>query len=328
LVAHDKFRFDFGYHSQPTVEQVAAIESEVKSLIEGDYPVLTRVTSLADAKAITGLRAVFGETYPDPVRVVAVGPGLSDLESVVNDSLSNKWMNASLELCGGTHVASSADIRDFLIISEGAISKGSRRIVAVTGDAAAQARILEASLVKRLNEASSDESIKSLTKDLDEAQISMISKTHLRDRLNNLRKELIDKEKTGKQAQAKAVTEELLNKVKQDNSPFMVARVNVGDNQKAITSALNALQAAGKHALLYSVADDKVFYQSMVANDAFDGRELAKAFEAPISGRSGGKKASAQGSAVISTFTKDELASKLFEAGMLASALFKMNLKN
>ena len=328
LVAHDKFRFDFGFHSSLSVEQVEIIEKEVKSLIDGAHPVLTRITSLADAKSIAGLRAVFGETYPDPVRVVAVGPGLTDLENVIKQAASDKWMGASLELCGGTHVANSADIRDFIIISEGAISKGSRRVVAVTGEAAAHARILEASLEKRLNEASSDDSIRSLTKDLDEAQISAVAKSRLRDRLNNLRKELIDKEKSEKQAQAKAVTDELLNKAKEDESPFMIARVNVGDNQKAITTALNALQALGKHALLYSVANDKVFYQSMAANDIFDGKELAKVFEAPINGRSGGKKMSAQGSAVISSLTKNELDTKLEEAEKLAVEFIKLNIKN
>jgi alanyl-tRNA synthetase len=328
LVAADKLRFDYSFNAQPTPEQVADIESKVAEMIRGKHSVLTRVTSLSDAKSIVGLRAVFGETYPDPVRVVAVGPSLSDLEEVIKNPAASKWMNGSLELCGGTHVSNSADIKDFLIVSEGAISKGSRRIVAFTGEAAAQARIQEASIEKRLSGASSDESVRTLTKDIDECQIGLLAKNKLRDRLNALRKELIDKDKAEKQAQAKLVTEELVARAKASPSPCVVAKIQVGDDQKAITFALNALKSIGKDALLYSVGNDKVYYQTMTSNESLDGVAWAKAFEAPISGRSGGKKASAQGTAPIDP-SGASIESKLQEAELLANDFCKkLNLLN
>ena len=328
LVAADKLRFDYGYQVQLTSEQISEIENQIITTIKGKYPVLTRVIPLSDAKSIKGLRAVFGETYPDPVRVVAVGPSVTDLEEVIKNPTATKWMNVSLELCGGTHVSNSAEIKDFLIVSEGAISKGSRRIVALTGEAAAHARILEASIEKRLAGASSDESIRSLTKDIDESQIGVVAKNKLRDRLNVLRKELIDKDKAEKQAQAKLITDELINRAKSPNSPYLVARVEVGDNQKAITAALMPSKSLGKHALIYSVGHDKVYYQNMTAGESVDGLAWAKAFEGPICGRSGGKKVSAQGSALINPSVAS-FESKLQEAEVLANDFCKkLNLLN
>lgn len=57
--------------------------------------------SLKDAKLIPGLRAVFGETYPDPVRVVTLE---FDLDEISKDIESPKWRSTSVEFCGGTSV--------------------------------------------------------------------------------------------------------------------------------------------------------------------------------------------------------------------------------
>ena len=61
----------------------------------------TREVALADAQKINGLRAVFGEVYPDPVRVVSVGPTIDDLFS---DPSNVEWAKRSIEFCGGTHL--------------------------------------------------------------------------------------------------------------------------------------------------------------------------------------------------------------------------------
>ena len=89
---------------------------------------------LATAKTISGVRAVFGEVYPDPVRVVSVG---FDVTEILKDPTNPKWATASIEFCGGTHVFQTGDIKRFAILEETAISKGIRRIVAVTGEEAA-----------------------------------------------------------------------------------------------------------------------------------------------------------------------------------------------
>jgi len=81
---------------------------------------------------------VFGEKYPDLVRVVSIGPGIADM---LADPKNAKWMQYSVEFCGGTHVKNSKDIGEFVLVHEEGVAKGVRRVVALTGDRAKEARI-------------------------------------------------------------------------------------------------------------------------------------------------------------------------------------------
>jgi alanyl-tRNA synthetase len=86
-----------------------------------------------DALKINGLRAVFGEKYPAMVRVVSIG---ADVEDLIKDPGKPDWRKYSIEFCGGTHVANSGEIENFAITAEESVSKGIRRLVALSGDAA------------------------------------------------------------------------------------------------------------------------------------------------------------------------------------------------
>jgi alanyl-tRNA synthetase len=98
LVSPDKLRFDFDAREPMTLEQIRAVEAVVRKEIALARPVFAEVVSLAAAKSIASLRAVFGETYPDPVRVISVGTPVQDL---VKDPSNPKWKASSIELCGG-----------------------------------------------------------------------------------------------------------------------------------------------------------------------------------------------------------------------------------
>jgi alanyl-tRNA synthetase len=83
---------------------------------------------LAEAKQVPGVRAVFGEKYPDPVRVVLIGP----------ESAALATHDDSVEFCGGTHLRRTGAVGLFRLISQEAVAKGVRRVTAVTGRVAAQ----------------------------------------------------------------------------------------------------------------------------------------------------------------------------------------------
>ncbi|XP_017258712.1 alanine--tRNA ligase, chloroplastic/mitochondrial [Daucus carota subsp. sativus] len=115
LVAFDRLRFDFNFNRPLLENEVMEIENLINGWI-GDASLLqTKVMPIVDAKR-AGAIAMFGEKYGDQVRVVEV-PGVS------------------MELCGGTHVSNTAEIRGFKIISEQGIASGIRRIEAVAGEA-------------------------------------------------------------------------------------------------------------------------------------------------------------------------------------------------
>ena len=129
LVDSEKTRFDFS-HNQPIKEaELREIESLVNEKIYGDLPVHAQIMPLAEAKKIAGVRAVFGEKYPDPVRVLLIGA-----EDPAQATVEN-----SVEFCGGTHLQRTGAAGFFKIISQEAVAKGVRRLTAVTGPAAVTA---------------------------------------------------------------------------------------------------------------------------------------------------------------------------------------------
>ncbi|KAJ4427938.1 hypothetical protein ANN_23948 [Periplaneta americana] len=99
LVAPDRLRFDFTNKGAMSVQQVKATEVQSNAVINKNEPVYAKESKLALAKTIQGLRAVFDETYPDPVRVVSIGVPVEKLENDPYGSLGN---NTSVEFCGGT----------------------------------------------------------------------------------------------------------------------------------------------------------------------------------------------------------------------------------
>src|SRR5262249_33472742 len=91
LVDSEKTRFDFTHDQPLTAEEIQQVERLVNEKIYADLPVTPLPMPLAEAKKIPGVRAVFGEKYPDPVRVLLIGP----------EKPEQATFEDSVEFCGG-----------------------------------------------------------------------------------------------------------------------------------------------------------------------------------------------------------------------------------
>jgi len=116
LVDPDRLRFDFTHPQGVKPDELEAIESWVNDEVWRNSEVETRLMDL-DAARAAGAMALFGEKYAERVRVVTVG-------------------EKSMELCGGIHVGSSAEIGGALLMAESSVASGVRRIEMVTGGGA------------------------------------------------------------------------------------------------------------------------------------------------------------------------------------------------
>lgn len=136
LVAPEKLRFDFNHTESISIEQLREIEVRINQIILEDLPVVS-ITKTRDEAILEGATALFGEKYGDMVRTI----------SIVDQNSENKDdLKISYELCGGTHLEHTGNIGNFIIISEGSVSSGIRRIEAVTG------RVANQIIAERLND--------------------------------------------------------------------------------------------------------------------------------------------------------------------------------
>jgi len=119
-VGPDKLRFDFSHGQALSEDELGDVEDRVNEWIARGDPVRPITTTLTEAKRL-GAMALFGEKYGDVVRMVEIGEG-----------------KYSRELCGGTHVRSTAEIGPFHVLSETSSAANVRRIEAVTGPEAVQ----------------------------------------------------------------------------------------------------------------------------------------------------------------------------------------------
>ncbi|NOQ73683.1 MAG: alanine--tRNA ligase [Crocinitomix sp.] len=116
LVNAKKLSFDFSHFSKVTPEELETIEDKVNEAIQANIVLNERRAVPMEVAHELGAMALFGEKYGDLVRIIQFGD--------------------SVELCGGTHVKSTGDIRLFKITSEGSVASGIRRIEAITADSA------------------------------------------------------------------------------------------------------------------------------------------------------------------------------------------------
>ena len=265
LVNPTRLRFDFAHFQAMTPEEIAETEALVNKEIQAALSVTTQIMGIEEAKK-TGAMALFGEKYGDEVRVVSMG-------------------DFSVELCGGTHVANTANITLFKIVSEAGVAAGVRRIEALTGN-----NVIE--YYRQM-----EENLHTIAKTLKTSPAEITEKiTHLQKEVKELQSE----------------NESLKSKMAQDSLGNVMDQVVEVKGVKVLASAVDGVDMNGLRDLgdqlkeklgegvvvLASAKDGKVSLLAMATQGAMDkgahAGNLIKAAAAIVGGGGGGRPNMAQ----------------------------------
>ena len=250
-------RFDFTHFEAVTPEELRAIEEQVNEEIWKATPVTTIETDIDTAKSM-GAMALFGEKYGKRVRVVSIG-------------------DYSVELCGGTHVANTAEIGMFKIVKEEGIGSGTRRILAVTSR--------EAYLAYREEE----DALKSIAATLKAPQLKEVPNkvASLQEQLHALQKE----NATLKEKAAAAAAGDVFKDVKEANGVrYIASQVEVSAAGALRTFADQWKQADYSDVLVLAAhIREKVNVLVASKSENVHAGNLIKVLAPIVSGRGGGK---------------------------------------
>ncbi|XP_034092056.1 alanine--tRNA ligase, cytoplasmic [Gymnodraco acuticeps] len=311
-VAPDRLRFDFTAKGALSTGEVRRTEEIACAIIKDAKPVYAMDAPLAKAKAIQGLRAVFDETYPDPVRVVSIG---IPVEELLENPESTAGSLTSIEFCGGTHLRNSGHAAPFVIVSEEAIAKGIRRIVAVTGTEAQKAQRKADSLlqslsalgekVKQQTDPNKDiqKDIADMTELIGTAVISQWKKDEMRESLKGLKKTMDDLDRSYKADIQKRVLEKTKEVIESSpNQALLVMEMETGASAKALNESLKLLKSQSPQtaAMLFTVDPEagKITCLCQVPQDVakrgLKASEWVQELCPLLDGKGGGKDMSAQ----------------------------------
>ncbi|EGC38151.1 alanyl-tRNA synthetase [Dictyostelium purpureum] len=310
FVDASRFRFDFSFGRAVTKDELAKIDQIVNDLIFKQLNVYAQEVPLAKAKTINGLRAVFGEVYPDPVRVVSVGVPVDQL---IENPTNAEWANYSIEFCGGTHLTNTKQAELFTIISEETLGAGVRRIVAVTGSEATAAHELNKELELRFNKALKltgselSKEIVALLETLKSSCISQAVRYNLVEAMKELQsiQRVLAKEVENLQIlESSKITERIIQELTSKPSELYVDLVNLGSNTTVITDTIKKIQAKSNQTAVMLISPDeekgKVTCIGIVPKDSPISKSVAanvwvsKVTEV-LGGKGGGKAEVAQG---------------------------------
>ena len=248
LVDADRLRFDFSHGKPVTPDELGLVEQVVLEHIEQDLTVYADLAPQFVARGTKGLRAVFGEAYPDPVRVVSIGIPVPDLLAGPEDE---RWLDYSVEFCGGTHLASTGEAKAFALVSETGIAKGVRRVEALTGVAAIAAHAAADEAESRLHAAArlTDEALTEesavIAADLDHLTLPAARKADLRAKLAELQERVREVQKglaRAKAAEAQATARQIAASRQASTEPVIVAQIDTHGDRAALQAALKTIQ--------------------------------------------------------------------------------------
>nr|CAB3219601.1 alanine--tRNA ligase, cytoplasmic [Phallusia mammillata] len=315
LVSPDRLRFDFTAKRPLTSSEIKKTEEIANALIKEKRTVFAEIASLANAKAIQGLRAIFDETYPDPVRVVSIGVPVAQL---LQEPKSTVGFSTSVEFCGGTHVLMSNHIEMLIIVSEEAIAKGIRRIVAVTGSEAKKcirkSKLLDEKLqciigqcgngmVANENLYSTSRLIADFEQELNSSIISQWQKDEFRETVKNIRKNINMILRSSKEDVSKKVLAETERCIADaPDCPYVVMELNAEGNTKLLNEAVKLfrIKSPKTAVMLFSInkGSDKIVciceVPKTVSVNKFTAKEWVNAVVPVLGGKGGGKDTSSQ----------------------------------
>jgi alanyl-tRNA synthetase len=263
LVHPDYLRFDFSHFAKMEEAELREVEAMVNQRIRMAIPLKEERFMPVDEAIAAGAMALFGEKYGETVRVITFDD------------------NYSKELCGGTHVANSADIQYFRIVSEGSVSAGVRRIEALTGQGVLNYLLDKEAAWKALTAllGAPADPVKVLQKTIDE-------QTALRKRLEALEAK-----------QVQQVFNELENAVQHDGAlHWLIARADLpnADAARHLCFALKERYPAFFGVLGYMTEGKPglavVISESMLEKTDWDAAVLVRQWAKAIQGGGGGQK--------------------------------------
>lgn len=266
-VGPERLRFDYTHFEALTPEQIAEVERVANNEIMRAIPVHTYETTLEDARS-KGVTALFGEKYEDTVRVVGAG-------------------DFSSELCGGCHVANTAEIGFLKITSESSVGANTRRIEAVTSYAALDyVNKMEAELRETAAE------LKVPLFDVSERTASNLKSF----------KELQQAAKRGKEAVSDDGISQLLSLAQQAPAgyPVIIAKAPAieAGGQRHMWDVVRARMDAPGAMVIAGENDGKIVLMAAATDEAvakgFDASQVIKAMGPAIGGGGGGKPSMAQ----------------------------------
>ncbi len=263
LVSPSRLRFDFTNFSALEESEIASIEEMVNDRVLENLPVVTTVMDLK--KAIeSGATALFGEKYGESVRVVSV-PGVSS------------------ELCGGTHCRATGDIGLFVIVSEGSVASGIRRIEALTGRHARSFLREKAAELRKIGD--------------------LLRTDHAYARIEKLNTEMKALERELDATKAKAVAKDLssiLQHARNIQGITVLSHRVDGLEQKDLRTLADTIRDKVGTGIIFiaSAKDGQASMLTMVTRDLtarFNAGEILRELASAAGGRGGGKAEMAQG---------------------------------
>jgi len=313
LVDPDKTRFDFSHPKPLGSDEISRIEALIKAQIASAYEVYDtldgkREVDQKQARQINTLRAVFGEKYPEVVRVVSIG---APIDQMLRDPKNPKWMQYSVEFCGGTHLKNSKEAEEFVLVAEEAVAKGIRRVVGLTADAARQAirrgeQLLEvAEALRKGSHRDPSWDVKRLLQEVAEATIPVRARLQLADQIAVLQEAAKQQDKKAVAKAQRGAVEAVADLLAGHAVVVAGVTVLVGEVPAGTADALRSgidyirNKKGSSAALLATIDDGRVTFVAGMSRDVVDrgikAGDLIKEICPLVGGKGGGRPDMAQG---------------------------------